>query len=207
MSNNYQSNGACSQSCAGYAFAVVQYTSCWCSNYIPAVTTSSGSCAVPCPGYPYENCGNEASGLFGYVALGKAPLGTKGAVASSSTTQAPSVTPTTQVIQSTPQVVSTRSGPPSILALASSSAPSISPMLEPSLPFPGSSTSISPSVSFQTQFLTQSVQNSPSNPSPVTVQNTVTASQSVQVSYVSIVWLCFIISHRSQYAFGWWRYS
>lgn len=203
MTNNFQSNGACSQSCAGHAFAVVQYKSCWCSDYIPADTTSTGSCSVACPGYPYESCGDESSGLFGYVALGKAPLGTQGAVASSSPTETPSATEATQATQPTVQAVSTQSileassGPSSALVLASSSIRSTIPVLRPSLPFPGPPTLLpSTPISFETHILTQSVQNTSPDPSPVTVQDTVTASQSIQVSYVSIVCLYPVLSHR-----------
>ena len=39
---------------------------------------------MACPGYPYENCGDQAAGLFGYVALGPSPSGTQGSAASSS---------------------------------------------------------------------------------------------------------------------------
>ena len=210
VSDNYQSNGACSQSCAGYAFAVVQYKSCWCSNYIPADTTSIGSCAVACPGYPYENCGNESSGLFGYVALGKAPLGTQGAGPSSSPTVASPATQATQATQPTSQAVSTQfpleasSGHPVSPDLASSSSAfsffSLShgknPEPRPSLPFPGPPPLISSTpISFETRILTQPVQNTSPDPSPVTVQDTVTASKSIQVSYVSIVCLHLALFH------------
>ena len=202
VTNNYQSNGRCSTSCAGYAFAVVQGKSCWCSNYIPADTTSAGSCSVACPGYPYESCGNESAGLFGYVALGKAPLGTQGASPSSPPSSPVEVSSDTQVIQQTQAtsptapVVSTNSlfepssGPFNLPVLASS-ARSIAPVLRPSLPLTRSSTLIpSSSISFQTHILTQSVQNNSPNLSPVTVQDTVTASQSVEISYVSTVCSC-----------------
>lgn len=200
MTNNYQSNGACSQNCAGYAFAIVQYKSCWCSNYAPADTASTGSCAVACPGYPYENCGNESSGLFGYVALGKAPLGTQGAVASSSpapmssATQATQLTQATQATQPTAQAVSTNflleapPGSPSPMVLASF-AGGTTPVLWPSLPFSGSPLISSTPISYETHILTQTVQSSTPDPSLVTVQDTVTASRSVQISYASIVCL------------------
>ena len=194
MTNDYQSNGACSQSCAGYAFAVVQNKNCWCSNYIPADTASTGSCSVPCPGYPYESCGDESSGLFGYVALGKAPLGTQGAVASNVPTEASSASQPTQATQSTAQAVSTlslhktSSGSLSPSPLGDSSFPSTTLMLRPSLPFSGFSTSFSSTpISLKTHILTQIVQNTSPDPSLVTVQDTVTASQPVQTSYVSIV--------------------
>nr|OQO31844.1 hypothetical protein B0A51_00850 [Rachicladosporium sp. CCFEE 5018] len=92
VSNIYQSNGACFQQCLqGYAFAIVQYQQCWCSNYIPAEQLGTGSCDTPCPGYPDESCGNNNSGLFGYVPLRRQPSGTAGVVSS---TQASSTTPT-----------------------------------------------------------------------------------------------------------------
>ena len=199
VSDIYQSNGACSVSCAGYAFAVVQYKSCWCSNYIPADTTSTGSCNVDCPGYPDEKCGDASSGLFGYVALGKAPLGTKGAAESSSPTEAPSSSqaiPTTQATQPTLQAVSTQSllqgfpGPPSPPTQATAFTRSASHVSRPSLPTPGSLNPILPSpISFQTLTLTQSAQNNLPNPNLVTVQDTVTIAQSNEISYVSIVCL------------------
>jgi cell wall integrity and stress response component len=83
----YQSNGLCSDFCRakGYAFAIVQYQSCWCSNFVPdaSTTVSTGRCDMVCPGFGDETCG--ASGLFGYIALGRAPSGT--ARASPSNTQ------------------------------------------------------------------------------------------------------------------------
>jgi len=38
----------------------------------------TSGCSLPCPGYPDEKCGGN--GLYGYVALGKAPAGTKGGI-------------------------------------------------------------------------------------------------------------------------------
>ncbi|GAB7360131.1 hypothetical protein MBLNU230_g7894t1 [Neophaeotheca triangularis] len=87
--NNVQSNGACFTQCAdNYAFAVVQWQSCWCSNYIPANQLSIGSCNQDCPGYPSEKCGNEDNGLYGYVPLRREPSGTAGA-SSAQETSAP----------------------------------------------------------------------------------------------------------------------
>lgn len=86
--NSYQSLGSCQTLCANdnYAFGVVQYTDCWCSNYIPAEQSSVAACNVPCPGYPYELCGNKDDGLFGYIPLNRKPLGTAGAAPSTKTT-------------------------------------------------------------------------------------------------------------------------
>lgn len=81
VSSIYQSNGRCLETCqADYAFAVVQYKSCWCTNYVPADQASVGDCDSPCPGYPDDLCGNADKGLFGYIAMNKVqPSGTSGA--------------------------------------------------------------------------------------------------------------------------------
>ncbi|TKA29739.1 hypothetical protein B0A50_03102 [Salinomyces thailandicus] len=90
----YNSNLACSDQCkANYAFAVVQYQNCWCTNYIPADQQSIGSCNESCPGYPDDNCGSEKAGLFGYIALSNVqPSGTAGAGSSSAASSAASST-------------------------------------------------------------------------------------------------------------------
>jgi hypothetical protein len=75
----YNSNGRCSDACrSNYAFAIVQYQNCWCSNLAPGRTEDVGDCNQNCPGFPSEKCGNEQEGLFGYIALDKAPSGTQG---------------------------------------------------------------------------------------------------------------------------------
>jgi cell wall integrity and stress response component len=88
VSNIYQSNGACQDECsANYAFAVVQYQQCWCSNYIPADQLDVSECNQACPGYPDESCGNKDSGHYGYVKLNKSPSGTAGAASDTSSTR------------------------------------------------------------------------------------------------------------------------
>ncbi|KAG0135963.1 hypothetical protein HOY82DRAFT_479607 [Tuber indicum] len=73
----FQSHGLCFDTCkAKYAFAVVQGSKCWCSDYIPASTTTG--CDEICPGYSLESCGNTKKGLFGYISLPNAPKGTAG---------------------------------------------------------------------------------------------------------------------------------
>ena len=190
VQNNFQSNGACQTTCTGYAFAVVQYQSCWCSDYVPAATTSTSSCSVACPGYPYENCGDESAGLFGYVALGPAPSGTQG---SASSAEDPSPT---QATQPTVQSVSAQSLPvafsganlPSVPSFSFTSSTSL--LLQPSTSLNGPFTIIlSAPISFKTHVLTLSVQNSSPDPSSVTVLATVTDEPSVKISYVSIVCL------------------
>lgn len=190
-SSIYQSNGKCFDTCVqNYAFAIVQYQQCWCSNYVPARTTSTGSCDQDCPGYPDEQCGSSSDGLFGYIALSKSPSGTLGVASNSPSTSA-------VVVQSSTQVVSTKSSgmvlpasSPSLSQASSISTLAASPPSSP--PFLGliisSPISISTSqVSSLTIFLTSLVQKSLPDPSPVTVQKTVTASPSVQISIVSIV--------------------
>lgn len=88
-SSIYQSNGLCSTFCrSSYAFAVVQDDGCWCSNYAPGTTTTG--CDTQCPGYPPELCGGN--GLYGYIALDKAPSGTEGGSSAASSTATSSAT-------------------------------------------------------------------------------------------------------------------
>ncbi|KAF2808731.1 uncharacterized protein BDZ99DRAFT_38472 [Mytilinidion resinicola] len=118
----WQSNGWCHDQCvSSYAFAIVQGNNCWCSNYVPADTTSVSNCNVNCPGYPDEQCGNEADGLFGYVALNNKPSGTLGAAGSTSSSAMVSTSQLTTAIPSsaaistpTPEV-----GAPSLPTLTS----------------------------------------------------------------------------------------
>ena len=188
--NNFQSNGACSTSCAGYAFAVVQNESCWCSNYVPGDTTSTSSCSVACPGYPYENCGDHSAGLFGYVALGPAPAGTRGSTSSTKDTS------TAQATQPIIQPVSAPSLPMAFSGADPLSGSTLFITSRKSLILPTSSSFHGPLVvvssapiSFETHLLTLSVQSVPPAPKPVTVLDTVIEKPSVQVSYVSIVCL------------------
>ncbi|PQE31575.1 cell wall integrity and stress response component protein [Rutstroemia sp. NJR-2017a WRK4] len=86
-SSIYQSDGLCYNFCVdSYAFAVVQGSDCWCSNYVPGPTTSTDDCANPCPGYPTDTCGGDNT--YGYIPLRLSPSGTKGAAttAAASTT-------------------------------------------------------------------------------------------------------------------------
>lgn len=74
----FQSHGLCGDFCRGdYAYAVLNYQSCWCSDYTPSDSTivSNDKCNTGCPGYS-ELCGGK--GVYGYLELGKNPKGTKG---------------------------------------------------------------------------------------------------------------------------------
>jgi len=74
----YQSNGNCQNQCSGYAFAVLQGETCWCSNTMPGSLQSVNDCNQACPGYPNDHCGSTSSSLFGYIALGVTPSSTAG---------------------------------------------------------------------------------------------------------------------------------
>ncbi|KAK0743907.1 hypothetical protein B0T18DRAFT_192815 [Schizothecium vesticola] len=73
--SDYQSQGRCFGNCTdiGAALAIVQWKSCWCSDYIPSPSDqkSLSSCRDPCPGYPDDYCGARGSGggSFGYMKL------------------------------------------------------------------------------------------------------------------------------------------
>ncbi|QPG74936.1 hypothetical protein FOA43_002274 [Brettanomyces nanus] len=91
--NQYNSNGYCHDKCQGYAFGVVQGTSCWCSNYAPSDTSSLSQCDVACPGYGYEYCASQSDNLYGYVALGPDASGTLGGSSSTSGSNSESSVP------------------------------------------------------------------------------------------------------------------
>ncbi|CAI4216959.1 unnamed protein product [Parascedosporium putredinis] len=83
--SNFQSHGLCGDFCRGdYAYAVVNYQSCWCSDYTPGDSTivDDDRCNTGCPGYS-ELCGGK--GVYGYLELGKNPKGTKGGDSDGST--------------------------------------------------------------------------------------------------------------------------
>jgi hypothetical protein len=91
----YQSNGKCTDHCNSegtYAFAVIQYTNCWCTNYIPSTTTDISSCQKDCPGYPDEKCGDKDDGLYIYIKLAGQPSGTAGGGSQPSSTDVSSAT-------------------------------------------------------------------------------------------------------------------
>ena len=58
-----------------YAYAIVQDSLCWCSNYTPgAKKVSTDECSNQCPGYPDDLCGGD--NLYGYIKLDKSAVGT-----------------------------------------------------------------------------------------------------------------------------------
>lgn len=170
--NHFQSDGSCQQTClSSYAFAILQGSSCWCSDYIPADTTFTSSCDEHCPGFPSDTCGSTSSGLFGYIALNKSPSGTAGASSAAATT---SNSQPTQAV-SDPLIL----GPwPTTLITLSSPSPSSPDSF--SL-HPGSTTTLLSSIKILTNHPPQSTTKSPSVQTEV---QTVTPSVSVQISTV-----------------------
>lgn len=203
VSNRFNSNGACQTVCSSFAFAVVQAQNCWCSNYAPVDTTSTSNCGQACPGYPYENCGSESSGLFGYIALGKAPSGTTGASTNPSTTPTPTPTPISTTTQTpittsdTVQAVSTQPLPGGPFGTTSSpeatfsstiGTPSLLPTLLPATGPPTAMPSAaSPSLPHVLISSSQTTSSPDPSPDSETVQDTVTKSRSISISLVSIV--------------------
>ncbi|KAI7205341.1 hypothetical protein KC315_g9418 [Hortaea werneckii] len=115
----YNSYGSCTKQCGDYAFAIVQWQDCWCSNYAPANQQSVGDCDQDCPGYPANKCGNEDKGLYGYLPIsGNEPSGTAG---SGSSSEASSTSASTST-----ELVSTTSSPSTSTIVSSSPDPSTS---------------------------------------------------------------------------------
>ncbi|RHZ59615.1 hypothetical protein CDV55_101548 [Aspergillus turcosus] len=99
----YQSNGLCTDTCkADYAFAILQGEQCWCSNIAPnkATNTDTSDCAVGCPGYPPDSCGDASKGLYAYIQMPlHNPSGTA-AASSTGTTESTSDTSKTETTDS-----------------------------------------------------------------------------------------------------------
>lgn len=186
------SNGKCHDECSGYAFAIVQYKNCWCSNYAPGDTTSTGSCNVNCPGYPFEQCGDQSAGLYGYIALGPSPQGTQGGAASSA--PSPSASPSQDSDSNNQQqAVSDRISP--LKGTATSVVGVVPPLSGSPGPLGPSLSTQSPLTSTDTSIeaadLTAPSQNSQPSPSQITVQNTVTNTPQVETQVVSVVSVAF----------------
>ncbi|KAI1461402.1 hypothetical protein F4805DRAFT_281222 [Annulohypoxylon moriforme] len=109
-SSTFQSDGLCYNFCVdSFAYAIVQDSDCWCSNYTPddSTTEDTTKCSSGCPGYPSDTCGGD--GLYGYMSLSKEPSGTKGSGSSSTSTQ----DPVTETVHNTVTVTPTASSPSS----------------------------------------------------------------------------------------------
>ncbi|KAK0279439.1 hypothetical protein LTR91_007772 [Friedmanniomyces endolithicus] len=180
--NIYQSNGACHDQCKdNYAFAVVQWQDCWCSNYIPAEQQSISNCNQNCPGYPSEQCGNQSAGLYGYIQLYRHPSGTAGGLAS---TQASSTTPSSTTTQpstqqsSTPPATSTTQQPSTQQTTASSQPPATSIVSQTVYQTVTQSQSASVVVSYVTPSPTSTSASSPSSSSSSDPPSSLTTTSS-----------------------------
>ncbi|CAG8111678.1 unnamed protein product [Penicillium olsonii] len=98
VSDTYQSNGACLQTCANYALGVLQGKKCWCTNVAPAKSSQedTSDCDTGCPGYPSDSCGSASKGVFAYVSItGNDITSTAGGTTSSTSTSSSSSSSTT----------------------------------------------------------------------------------------------------------------
>ncbi|KAJ0349307.1 hypothetical protein COL26b_002516 [Colletotrichum chrysophilum] len=80
-----------------FAFAIVQYQSCWCSDVAPAASSEADvedKCNDICPGYDTEKCGSRPN-WYGYIQLSKTPTSTAGGDAATTSAAAASTTQTT----------------------------------------------------------------------------------------------------------------
>jgi len=83
--NIYQTLGLCNDHCQGkFAYAVLQWQECWCSNDKPSETVDVEDCNQTCPGYPDQKCGNKGAGLYSYVPLDGAPISSSNGTSSAS---------------------------------------------------------------------------------------------------------------------------
>lgn len=102
--NDYMSNGNCTNHCrdlnSAYAFAVIQYKECYCSNLIPYQQDPISQCQTDCPGYGQEDCGSIDDGKFIYIQNGR-PSGTAPGPTSAQPTSKTSSKPTSSPV-STP---------------------------------------------------------------------------------------------------------
>ncbi|KAF2675481.1 hypothetical protein BT63DRAFT_450468 [Microthyrium microscopicum] len=114
----YESLGNCMTKCKDkFAYGVVLGEDCWCSNYAPADQQSVSLCSDKCLGYPFEDCGNAGSKLYGYIALGITPSGTQGSPSSTSffelaTMEAPPPLPPPPVVVAAPNTPTKSSDSP-----------------------------------------------------------------------------------------------
>ncbi|RVD84680.1 uncharacterized protein DFL_006412 [Arthrobotrys flagrans] len=66
----YQSDGECRDHCVNdYAFGIVLWQNCWCSNYPPIELKNLDECQDSCPGYPDDRCGNRTENYYNYIEL------------------------------------------------------------------------------------------------------------------------------------------
>ncbi|QLL30352.1 hypothetical protein HG536_0A01690 [Torulaspora globosa] len=169
----YQSNGWCSDHCAGSQYAIIQGANCWCSESAPGSVVSLSDCSDPCIGYPAERCGNKDAGLFQYLYLGQGSPPSFVTSVSSSASSTASFSSGSTSSSSETSSVSTMS---SLSSSGSSSTSSSSSTSASSSTTTTSSTSTSASSSSTTT--TSSTSTSASSSSTTTMSSTSTSSTS-----------------------------
>ncbi|KAJ5381321.1 uncharacterized protein N7496_003749 [Penicillium cataractarum] len=92
VSDTYQSNGACEETCADYALGILQGKKCWCSNVAPSSSSrkNTSECSTGCPGYPDDSCGSASKGVWAYVKISGNSITSTESGGSSSTTSSTS---------------------------------------------------------------------------------------------------------------------
>ncbi|KAJ5836866.1 Carbohydrate-binding WSC subgroup [Penicillium robsamsonii] len=104
VTDTFQSNGACTITCADYALGILQGKKCWCSNVAPSKGSQSetSDCKSPCPGYPSDSCGSASKGVFAYVRIPNNDVtSTAGGSSTSKTTSSASSSETSSTSTST----------------------------------------------------------------------------------------------------------
>ncbi|CAI4425331.1 BAP_1a_G0023050.mRNA.1.CDS.1 [Saccharomyces cerevisiae] len=184
--NQFQSNGWCSNNCAGHQFAIVQGFMCWCSDSEPSTQTSVGDCSGTCPGYGYEDCGNADKDLFGYIYLGQTPLSSVQSV-ETSTESSVYVSSSSITSSSSTSIVDTTTISPTLTSTSTTPLTTASTSTTPSTDITSAlptttSTKLSTSISTST---TSSTSTTTSTSSSTSTTTSTTSSTSTTVSVTS----------------------
>ncbi|CAI5022046.1 ATV_HP_G0007370.mRNA.1.CDS.1 [Saccharomyces cerevisiae] len=178
--NQFQSNGWCSNNCAGHQFAIVQGFMCWCSDSEPSTQTSVGDCSGTCPGYGYEDCGNADKDLFGYIYLGQTPLSSVQSV-ETSTESSVYVSSSSITSSSSTSIVDTTTISPTLTSTSTTPLTTASTDITSALPTT-TSTKLSTSIPTST---TSSTSTTTSTSSSTSTTVSVTSSTSTTTSTTS----------------------
>nr|CAI6461616.1 CIC_HP1_G0021320.mRNA.1.CDS.1 [Saccharomyces cerevisiae] len=178
--NQFQSNGWCSNNCAGHQFAIVQGFMCWCSDSEPSTQTSVGDCSGTCPGYGYEDCGNADKDLFGYIYLGQTPLSSVQSV-ETSTESSVYVSSSSITSSSSTSIVDTTTISPTLTSTSTTPLTTASTDITSALPTT-TSTKLSTSIPTST---TSSTSTTTSTSSSTSTTTSTTSSTSTTVSVTS----------------------
>ncbi|CAI4517648.1 AEG_G0023370.mRNA.1.CDS.1 [Saccharomyces cerevisiae] len=184
--NQFQSNGWCSNNCAGHQFAIVQGFMCWCSDSEPSTQTSVGDCSGTCPGYGYEDCGNADKDLFGYIYLGQTPLSSVQSV-ETSTESSVYVSSSSITSSSSTSIVDTTTISPTVTSTSTTPLTTASTSTTPSTDITSAlptttSTKLSTSIPTST---TSSTSTTTSTSSSTSTTTSTTSSTSTTVSVTS----------------------